>query len=89
MFKVNKVKYFRQGRSNSKSISVASGGNQRKFESVVSLWRKNNGLFDQPLQQGGAVRLGDELMLRTVVREGDGKQKLFIKGWKDEKANYY
>ncbi|XP_966726.2 uncharacterized protein LOC655123 [Tribolium castaneum] len=61
-----------QGRSNSKSISVASGGNQRKFDSVVTLWRKNNGVFDQPVHQGSAVRLGDELMLRTAVREGDG-----------------
>ncbi|XP_063922656.1 uncharacterized protein LOC135137047 [Zophobas morio] len=61
-----------QGRSSARSIPVASGGSQRRFDSTVTLLRKSNGVFDQPVQQGSAVRLGDELLLRSSVREGDG-----------------
>jgi hypothetical protein len=70
--------HFQQGRSNTRPIAIASGGNQRKFDTVVTILRRNNGVFDQPIQQGSAVRLGDELMLRTTVRDGDGEAKIFF-----------
>ncbi|RZC37895.1 uncharacterized protein BDFB_010294, partial [Asbolus verrucosus] len=64
---------FRQERSNIKSVVLTIGGNQRMFETQVNLLKKSNGSnsFEQLVQPGNVVRLGDELLLKTTVRSGD------------------
>uniref|UniRef100_A0A336LLZ0 CSON013703 protein n=1 Tax=Culicoides sonorensis TaxID=179676 RepID=A0A336LLZ0_CULSO len=64
-----------QGRSNDGTGTgiVAQGGGNQQFRSQVGLFRKidENG-FSQPLTPGSTVQLGEELMLRTQVKAGDG-----------------
>lgn len=63
---------------------VATGGNKNIFETEVGLYRKTLGsehLFDAKIQPGGTVILGEEILLRVAVRDGDGKyitRKLII-----------
>lgn len=69
-----------KGRSTN-NAAVASGGGQRNFESRILLLRKSgkSNNFDQPLQPGSVVPLGEELVLRAMVQDGDGnKLILFI-----------
>ncbi|XP_049547432.1 uncharacterized protein LOC125958245 [Anopheles darlingi] len=61
----------------STSTAFAVGGSQRPFRSQLGIFRRQNaatggGSFTRPLQPGGAVLLGEELMLRTQVSAGDG-----------------
>uniref|UniRef100_A0A182FU78 Uncharacterized protein n=1 Tax=Anopheles albimanus TaxID=7167 RepID=A0A182FU78_ANOAL len=65
------------GRSaGSTSTAFAVGGSQRPFRSQLGIFRRAQsvagGGFTRPLQPGGAVLLGEELMLRTQVSAGDG-----------------
>ncbi|KAJ8983776.1 hypothetical protein NQ317_000336, partial [Molorchus minor] len=62
-----------KGRSANNGV-VASGGGQRNFDSKMILLRKSPGShsFDQPLLPGSVVQLGEELVLRAVVQDGDG-----------------
>ncbi|XP_053659869.1 uncharacterized protein LOC128708914 [Anopheles marshallii] len=54
--------------------AFAIGGSQRPFRSQLGIFRRTNGggSFTRALQPGGAVMLGEELMLRTQVSAGDG-----------------
>lgn len=55
---------------------VATGGHKNAFETEVGLYRKTLGSdhqFDVKIQPGGAVILGEEILLRAAIREGDGK----------------
>uniref|UniRef100_A0A182MES4 ZP domain-containing protein n=1 Tax=Anopheles culicifacies TaxID=139723 RepID=A0A182MES4_9DIPT len=54
--------------------AFAIGGSQRPFRSQLGIFRRQNGggSFTRALQPGGAVMLGEELMLRTQVSAGDG-----------------
>ncbi|XP_043282098.1 uncharacterized protein [Venturia canescens] len=54
---------------------VETGGYKNVFETEVGLYRKTFGsghLFDAKIQPGGTVILGEEVLLRALVREGDG-----------------
>ncbi|XP_055628307.1 uncharacterized protein LOC129769839 isoform X2 [Toxorhynchites rutilus septentrionalis] len=61
-----------QGRS--ASGTFAYGGSQRPFRSQLGLFRRkaDGGAFTRSLEPGGAVMLGEEVILRTQVRSGDG-----------------
>ncbi|KAJ8921026.1 hypothetical protein NQ315_015822 [Exocentrus adspersus] len=62
-----------RGRSAGAGAVVASGGGQKNFDSRLVLLRKSkSGNFDQQLQPGSVVLLGEELVLRAVVQDGDG-----------------
>ncbi|XP_053679154.1 uncharacterized protein LOC128730146 [Anopheles nili] len=62
-----------QGRAAS-GTALAVGGSQRPFRSQLGIFRRQTGggSFTRALQPGGAVMLGEELMLRTQVSAGDG-----------------
>lgn len=71
-----------QARSAVSSATVVTGGSQRGFESQVGLFRRagarsgatdNPGDFSRSVAPGQAVLLGEDLMLRATVRDGDGK----------------
>uniref|UniRef100_A0A182KCC5 ZP domain-containing protein n=1 Tax=Anopheles christyi TaxID=43041 RepID=A0A182KCC5_9DIPT len=65
-----------QARSGPGTGAFAVGGSQRPFRSQLGIFRRQNGggggSFTRALQPGGAVLLGEELMLRTQVSAGDG-----------------
>lgn len=67
-------------RSARMAARVATGGHRNTFETEMGLYRKTSGfsgsnpLFDAKIQPGGAVILGEEVLLRAVVRDGDGEQ---------------
>lgn len=64
---------FSQGRS---AAPIVSGGSQRQFETQVGLFRRTPGTggdFTLAISPGAALPLGEDLMLRANVREGDGK----------------
>lgn len=55
---------------------IATGGHKNTFETEVGLYRKalgSDNLFDAKIQPGGTVVLGEEILLRIVVRDGDGE----------------
>lgn len=54
---------------------MASGGFQRSFETQVGLFRRTPGTteFTQIVAPGTAISLGEVLLLRAAVREGDGR----------------
>nr|XP_011304913.1 PREDICTED: uncharacterized protein LOC105267625 [Fopius arisanus] len=57
------------------AVRVATGGHKNSFETEIGLYRKSLGseqLFDSRIQPGGTVILGEEVLLRAVVRDGDG-----------------
>ncbi|XP_062556064.1 uncharacterized protein LOC134220940 [Armigeres subalbatus] len=58
----------------SASGTFAYGGSQRPFRTQLGLFRRseNGNGFTRSLEPGGSVVLGEELMLRTQVRSGDG-----------------
>lgn len=52
---------------------VAGGGND--FQTDVALYRKtynSENIFDKRIESGGTVILGEEILLRVSIREGDG-----------------
>ncbi|XP_024938704.1 uncharacterized protein LOC107265660 [Cephus cinctus] len=54
---------------------IATGGFKNVFETDVALYRKtysSDNIFDTRIQPGGTVILGEEVLLRVLVREGDG-----------------
>ena len=62
-------------RSGRNAPKVETGGHKNAFETEVGLYRKTFGsghLFDAKIQPGGTVILGEEILLRALVREGDG-----------------
>ncbi|XP_035892730.1 uncharacterized protein LOC118503502 [Anopheles stephensi] len=63
-----------QARAGSTGTAFAIGGSQRPFRSQLGIFRRQNGggSFTRALPAGGAVMLGEELMLRTQVSAGDG-----------------
>lgn len=65
--------FFSKGRSLS---TIASGGMQNNFDTHVSLYKRAIGgnEFDALVNPGDTVLLGEELLLRASVRDGDGKQ---------------
>ncbi|XP_019873965.2 uncharacterized protein LOC109602078 isoform X2 [Aethina tumida] len=65
-----------RGRSSSGNSVVVSGGGQRNFDSKLNLFRKSTGSdnFDQLVLPGSTVTLGEELVLRAAVQDGDGWQ---------------
>lgn len=63
---------YRQSRS---APALARGGFQNNFETQVELFRRSNdGLnkFSRTVSPGAVVQLGEELLLRAAVRDGDG-----------------
>ncbi|XP_017769672.1 PREDICTED: uncharacterized protein LOC108557596 [Nicrophorus vespilloides] len=60
-----------QGRS---LRTVAAGGSQRNLESQVALYRKapHTNEYTQIVTPGSSVTLGEDLLLRASVRDGDG-----------------
>lgn len=57
---------------------MASGGNQRHFEMQVGLFRRSPGVggdYSLAIAPGAALPLGEDLLLRATVREGDGKYR--------------
>uniref|UniRef100_A0A182S825 ZP domain-containing protein n=1 Tax=Anopheles maculatus TaxID=74869 RepID=A0A182S825_9DIPT len=66
-----------QARAGSTGTAFAIGGSQRPFRSQLGIFRRQNGgssgSFTRALPAGGAVMLGEELMLRTQVSAGDGE----------------
>ncbi|XP_058065483.1 uncharacterized protein LOC131215119 [Anopheles bellator] len=62
-----------RGIGTSFGTALAVGGSQRPFRSQLGVFRRQaGGAFTRPLPPGGAVMLGEELMLRTQVSAGDG-----------------
>lgn len=63
-----------KGRSTGRGV-IATGGGPKSFNSNLMLLRKSPGSnnFDQPLQTGSVVLLGEEIVLRASVQDGDGK----------------
>lgn len=54
---------------------VATGGLKNAFQTDIGLFRKSYGsenLFDVKINSGGTVVLGEEILLRALVRDGDG-----------------
>lgn len=72
-----------RGRSSSGNSVVVSGGGQRNFDSKLNLFRKSTGSdnFDQLVLPGSTVTLGEELVLRAAVQDGDGKFIVHIFQW--------
>nr|CAI5868299.1 unnamed protein product [Callosobruchus analis] len=71
---VSHTKHIRLGPTSTKNTIVASGGGNYNFDSHIFLMRKSPGSnnFDQLLQTGSVVQLGEEMLLRTKIQEGDG-----------------
>lgn len=59
---------------------MATGGIQKTFASQVSLLRRapDGNEFNQVVTPGSAVNLGEDLLLKAVVRDGDGKKLMMI-----------
>lgn len=58
--------------------TYAQGGSQQAFRSQIGIFRRtDDGTFSRPLESGGRVQLGEDLMLRTQIQSGDGKICLF------------
>lgn len=59
----------------SASGTFAYGGTQRPFRTQLGLFRRSDSGtgFTRSLEPGGSVVLGEELLLRTQVRSGDGE----------------
>lgn len=62
---------------------VATGGHKSAFETDIGLYRKSFGaneqqVFDAKIESGGTLLLGEEILLRAAVREGDGSRGLLI-----------
>lgn len=58
------------------SPRIATGGDKNIFETDIGLYRKafgSDNLFDAKIQPGGTVILGEKILLRVVVRDGDGE----------------
>ncbi|XP_066594841.1 uncharacterized protein [Prorops nasuta] len=54
---------------------IISGGSRNTFDTDVALFRKtysSENVFDTKIEPGGTVVLGEEVLLRVVVKEGDG-----------------
>ncbi|XP_058789206.1 uncharacterized protein LOC131663117 [Phymastichus coffea] len=53
---------------------VAAGGHKSAFETELTLHRRTPGSeqFDSKIEAGGTVVLGEEILLRAAVRDGDG-----------------
>lgn len=55
--------------------TLARGGSQQNFESQVDLLRRSSdgtNKFSRVVKPGTIVQIGEELLLRASVREGDG-----------------
>lgn len=58
---------------------VVTGGSQNTLEIDVGLFRKtfhSEKVFDTRIQSGDTVILGEEVLLRVLVRDGNGKNDL-------------
>ncbi|XP_043477761.1 uncharacterized protein LOC122508461 isoform X2 [Leptopilina heterotoma] len=56
---------------------IETGGYKSDFQTDVALYRKtfnSENVFDTRIESGGTVILGEEILLRVLVREGDGWQ---------------
>lgn len=54
---------------------IEAGGYKSDFQTDVALYRKtfnSENVFDTRIESGGTVILGEEILLRVLVREGDG-----------------
>lgn len=55
---------------------IAEGGHNSAFETELALYRKtvnSENAFNAKIESGGTVILGEEILLRAAVRDGDGK----------------
>ena len=61
---------------------VAAGGYKHDFQTDVGLYRKtysSENIFDTRIESGGTVILGEEILLRVLIKEGDGS---FLRNYK-------
>lgn len=52
--------------------AIAQGGGESKFRTQVGIFRRSGDSFLRPLEANGVVQLGEDLMLRTQTKQGDG-----------------
>lgn len=59
---------------------IATGGSQKDLKTRIGIFRKQPGgqAYDQKVQSDSVLELGENLLLRTVVNEGDGKSKYSV-----------
>ncbi|XP_050309978.1 uncharacterized protein LOC126745965 [Anthonomus grandis grandis] len=69
----NKIQQVAKGRSSNSFL--ATGGTRKDLRTRIGIFRKRPGtnVFDQSVQADNIIHLGEELMLRAVISEGDGK----------------
>nr|XP_050858195.1 uncharacterized protein LOC127067401 isoform X1 [Vespula vulgaris]XP_050858196.1 uncharacterized protein LOC127067401 isoform X1 [Vespula vulgaris]XP_050858197.1 uncharacterized protein LOC127067401 isoform X1 [Vespula vulgaris]XP_050858198.1 uncharacterized protein LOC127067401 isoform X1 [Vespula vulgaris] len=63
---------------------VVTGGSQNTLEIDVGLFRKtfhSEKVFDTRIQSGDTVILGEEVLLRVLVRDGNEIDKILFPGW--------
>lgn len=49
----------------------AHGGGKQQLRTQIGLYRQSGSGFTKSLETGGFVQLGEELMLRAQVKNGD------------------
>ncbi|XP_066156030.1 uncharacterized protein [Euwallacea fornicatus] len=74
----NKIQPVSKARSNDGVI--ATGGTKKNLKTRIGIFKKRpgSGVFDQNVQSDSVIELGEELLLRTVVDEGDGWKNSLI-----------
>lgn len=70
---------FQKCRSARASTPIAIGGYKNSFETEIALFRRSFGseIFDTKIEAGGGVLLGEQLLLRVAVKQGDGSNQKF------------
>ncbi|XP_033212365.1 uncharacterized protein LOC117169964 [Belonocnema kinseyi] len=61
--------------TNSRMVPRVAAGGGNDFQTDVALYRKtynSENIFDKRIESGGTVILGEEILLRVSIREGDG-----------------
>ncbi|XP_076270662.1 uncharacterized protein LOC143202763 [Rhynchophorus ferrugineus] len=72
--KLGSNKIFAGVRARSNPDVVASGGSQNDLKTRITIYRKRPGtnVFDQPVQSNAIIHLGEDLLLKASVNDGDG-----------------
>lgn len=86
---------FRQiSKARSNDGIVATGGTQKNLKTQIGIFKKRPGsrVFDENIQTDSIIELGEELLLRAIISETDGKllynklikvQLMALTGWKN------
>ncbi|XP_066260436.1 uncharacterized protein [Euwallacea similis] len=74
----NKIQPVFKARSNDGVI--ATGGTKKDLKTQIGIFKKRPGsaVFDQNVQADSLIELGEELLLRTIINEGDGWKNSLI-----------